>query len=58
MLETFVKTYGDRKYLHTALLRHKGVLVAFALDDRRRMLYSVLDPTAVAARSAPPQSAP
>jgi len=45
MIETFVKTYGDRRYLHTALLRHKGVLVAFALDDQRRMLYSVLDPT-------------
>src|SRR3954451_5179901 len=32
MLETFVKTYGDRPYRFPAMLRHNGVLLAFAMD--------------------------
>jgi len=46
MLEAFVKAYEDRTYTHTTLVRHKGVLIAFAVDKDRRILYSVLDPAA------------
>ncbi|MER8100990.1 hypothetical protein [Kitasatospora sp. NPDC094016] len=38
-----LKTYSDRTYLHTTLVRHQGTTVALALDDTRRVFYSVLD---------------
>ena len=43
MLETFTKGYGDRRYQHTAMVRHKGRLIAFAQDTDRRIHYAVLD---------------
>ncbi|NUO84139.1 hypothetical protein HUU05_29040, partial [candidate division KSB1 bacterium] len=43
MLNTFIKTYSTRKYKHVTLVRHKGVVIALALDDTRRIFYSVLD---------------
>ncbi len=43
MLNTFIKTYGTRNYKHVTLVRHKGVVIALALDDARRIFYSVLD---------------
>ncbi|WTW93417.1 LamG domain-containing protein [Streptomycetaceae bacterium NBC_01309] len=41
--KTLVKAYRDRTYVSTAMVRHGGTTVAFAMDDRRRIYYSVLD---------------
>ena len=41
--EKLVKSYSDRTYLHTTMITHKGTLIAFAMDDQRRILYTVLD---------------
>ncbi|QLJ02777.1 hypothetical protein HZZ00_18300 [Streptomyces sp. NEAU-sy36] len=38
-----VRTYRDRTYVSTTMVRHNGTTVAFAMDDRRRIYYSVLD---------------
>ncbi|MEU2835000.1 LamG-like jellyroll fold domain-containing protein [Streptomyces lavendulae] len=38
-----LKTYNDRTYVHTTLVRHQGTTVALALDSERRLHYSVLD---------------
>ncbi|MFJ8209175.1 LamG-like jellyroll fold domain-containing protein [Streptomyces sp. NPDC096033] len=38
-----LKTYSDRTYVHTTMVRHQGTVIAFALDDERRLYYSVLD---------------
>lgn len=43
MLDAFVKTYGDRRYRFPVLLNHAGTVLAFAMDDRRRIFYTVLD---------------
>ncbi|GGZ35897.1 hypothetical protein GCM10010387_32630 [Streptomyces inusitatus] len=37
------KIYSDRTYTHTTMVRHQGTALAFALDNRRRVLYTVLD---------------
>ncbi|WP_224277057.1 hypothetical protein [Streptomyces sp. LS1784] len=38
-----LKAYSDRSYLHTTTVRHQGTTVAFAMDEDRRIVYSVLD---------------
>ncbi|MCG3154872.1 MAG: hypothetical protein DKINENOH_01468 [bacterium] len=43
MLNTFIKTYSNRTYRHVTMVRHKGTVIAFALDSERRIFYSVLD---------------
>ncbi|MGH7494879.1 MAG: LamG-like jellyroll fold domain-containing protein [bacterium] len=43
MLSTFIKTYSNRTYKHVTMVRHKGTVIAFALDSERRIFYSVLD---------------
>src|SRR4051812_37968885 len=43
--DTFVRSYNDRGYKHVAVVRHKGTLLAFALDEQRRIVFSVLDPS-------------
>ncbi|MGB3545181.1 LamG-like jellyroll fold domain-containing protein, partial [Rubrivirga sp.] len=40
---SLVHTYGDKPYKHSALANHRGTVVAFAMDDQRRIYYSVLD---------------
>ena len=52
MLDSFVKTYADRAYSHPTMVRHQGSVIAFAMDDRRRLVYAVLDVTATAASDA------
>ncbi|MEV7939576.1 LamG-like jellyroll fold domain-containing protein [Kitasatospora sp. NPDC088264] len=37
-----VKVYSDRTYSSTTVVRHQGTTVAFAMDDQRRIVYSVL----------------
>ncbi|MDJ0518619.1 MAG: hypothetical protein QNJ74_20965 [Trichodesmium sp. MO_231.B1] len=41
--EKLKKTYADRSYKHTEMVTHKGTPIAFAMDDRRRLFYAVLD---------------
>ena len=43
MLNNFIKSYSDRTYKYTTSVRHKGALIAFAMDDRRRIVYALLD---------------
>ncbi|WP_427156928.1 LamG-like jellyroll fold domain-containing protein [Aliinostoc sp. HNIBRCY26] len=43
ILQNFVKTYTDKTYKYTAQVNHKGIVVAFAMDELRRIYYSVLD---------------
>ncbi|MFJ5927542.1 LamG-like jellyroll fold domain-containing protein [Kitasatospora sp. NPDC092948] len=42
-MQHLAKVYSDRAYVHTTTVRHQGSTVAFAMDDRRRIVYSVLD---------------
>ncbi|UQI46433.1 hypothetical protein M1P56_19820 [Streptomyces sp. HU2014] len=37
------KVYSDRSYAHTTTVRHQGTTVALAMDDQRRLVYTVLD---------------
>ncbi|GLF95112.1 LamG domain-containing protein [Streptomyces yaizuensis] len=41
--QSLVKIYSDRVYTHTTMVRHQGTVLAFAIDDARRIVYSVLD---------------
>ncbi|MFE7131708.1 LamG-like jellyroll fold domain-containing protein [Streptomyces sp. NPDC057638] len=41
--QSLVKTYSDRVYTHTTVVRHQGTVIAFAVDDQRRIVYTVLD---------------
>ena len=42
MLEKFIKSYSGT-YRHTAMIRHKGMVIAFAMDNHRRIFYTILD---------------
>lgn len=42
ILSNFVKTYTDKTYKYTAQINHKGTIIAFAMDEARRIYYSVL----------------
>ncbi len=46
MPDAFTRTYADRTYRYSTLVRHGGAVLAFAMDDRQRIHYSVLDPGA------------
>lgn len=60
VLANFSKTYKPdtgTTYKHTATVRHKGTLIAFAMDSERRIRYTVLnlsDNPGDAANTAPP----
>ena len=43
VLENFVKSYTDKTYKYVTTVRHKGTVVAFAMDDHRQIYYAVLD---------------
>jgi hypothetical protein len=43
VLDSFVKSYEDRPYRFPVLVNHAGTVVAFAMDDLRRIRYSILD---------------
>jgi hypothetical protein len=43
MPDPFVKSYEDRPYRFPVLVNHGGTVVAFAMDDLRRIRYTVLD---------------
>ncbi|WP_406402695.1 hypothetical protein [Streptomyces uncialis] len=41
--QSVLKIYSDRAYEHTTMVRHQGTALAFAMDDKRRLVYTVLD---------------
>ncbi|RPK69229.1 hypothetical protein EES43_00230 [Streptomyces sp. ADI96-02] len=41
--QSLLKIYSDRTYTHTTMVRHQGTVIAFAIDDARRIVYTVLD---------------
>lgn len=47
MLTNFLKTYPIPKsgaaFKHTAMVRHNGTIIAFAINEDRQIVYSVLD---------------
>ncbi|NEQ65006.1 MAG: hypothetical protein F6K21_05795 [Symploca sp. SIO2D2] len=43
IFDNFVKSYEDKTYKYPTLVRHKGTLIAFAMDNGRRIYYTVLD---------------
>jgi hypothetical protein len=43
MFDSTVKTYADHSYRYPTMVRHNGMVLAFAMDERRRIRYSVLD---------------
>ncbi|NEO36831.1 MAG: hypothetical protein F6J90_11140 [Moorea sp. SIOASIH] len=43
IFDNFLKSYEDKTYKHPTLVRHKGTVIAFAMDDERRIYYTVLD---------------
>jgi len=51
--DNFLKTYTDKTYKHTTLVSHKGILIAFALDDERRIYYSVLNLSSTDTKNSP-----
>ncbi len=42
ILKHLTKTYIDKTYKHTTMVRHKGIVVGLVMDDRRQIYYSVL----------------
>src|ERR1700722_1356558 len=52
MFDSFVKTYADRAYSHPTMVRHQGSVIAFAMDEERRIVYTVLDVTVTAVDDA------
>ncbi|NET04933.1 MAG: hypothetical protein F6K16_09415 [Symploca sp. SIO2B6] len=43
IFENFLKSYGDKTYKYPTLVRHRGTLIAFAMDNQRHIYYTVLD---------------
>lgn len=41
--QQLIKTYSDRRYKYATTLSHRGAVVAFAMDEERRIHYAVLD---------------
>ncbi|RMH20862.1 MAG: hypothetical protein D6698_03460 [Gammaproteobacteria bacterium] len=41
--QDFVRTYANKHYHHVAMVNHRGTVVAFAMDDSRKIFYTVLD---------------
>ena len=41
--QSLIRIYSDKQYVHTAMVRHKGTTVAFAMDSSRGIYYSVLN---------------
>ncbi|MDJ0516835.1 MAG: hypothetical protein QNJ74_11490 [Trichodesmium sp. MO_231.B1] len=43
IFDNFLKSYEDKTYKYPTLLQHKGTVIAFAMDNERRIYYTVLD---------------
>lgn len=42
--DLFVKTYADRGYRYPTMVRHNGMVLAFAMDADRHIYFAALDP--------------
>lgn len=51
--EGSVRVYRDRRYQWTTMVQHNGTTVAFAMDDQRRIHYTVLDLEQASAKRGP-----
>jgi hypothetical protein len=56
LLDKFVRSYTDKTYKYTTLVRHQGVLIGFAMDSDRRIYYAVLNLQASDDKQAPANS--
>ncbi|MDY7008272.1 MAG: hypothetical protein SWX82_31190 [Cyanobacteriota bacterium] len=43
IFDNFLKSYEDKTYKYPTLVRHKGTVIAFAMDNERHIHYTVLD---------------
>ncbi|NES04646.1 MAG: hypothetical protein F6K22_18525 [Okeania sp. SIO2F4] len=43
IFDNFLKSYEDKTYKYPTLVQHKGTVIAFAMDNERRIYYTVLD---------------
>ena len=41
--QKLTKVYSDQSYKYTTMVRHQGLVIAFAMDTARRIYYSVLN---------------
>lgn len=41
--DNFTAVYQDRSYQYSTVVRHNGIVIAFAMDRQRKIYYSVLD---------------
>lgn len=41
--DNFTTVYQDRSYQYSTVVRHNGIVIAFAMDRQRKIYYSVLD---------------
>jgi hypothetical protein len=57
VLDSFIKTYPGT-FVHTTTVRHNGTVVAFAMDDKRRIFYSTLNLSDSSESDAPGQTSP
>lgn len=56
VLDSMTKTYslpGNAAYKYPTLVRHKGTVIAFAMDNQRKIYYSVLSPDSSTWSEAP-----
>ena len=63
MLESFIKVYEDQSYRYPTLVNHEGTVIAFAMDEHRRIRYVPLslrpdDPLDVEGWAADPVAVP
>jgi len=42
-IKNFLKIYSDKTYKYSTVVTHKGKTIAFAMDDKQVIYYSVLD---------------
>ncbi len=52
VLSRFTQRYESKCFQFATLLRHKGVLIAFAMDQERQIFYAILDQSPESAESA------
>ncbi|MGD1701698.1 hypothetical protein [Dapis sp. BLCC M229] len=43
IFDNFLKSYEDKTYKYPTLVRHKGTVIAFAMDNEQHIYYTVLD---------------
>lgn len=41
--DNFTTIYQDHSYQYSTVVRHNSIVIAFAMDQQRKIYYSVLD---------------